>query len=204
MVKLSTAALQGEIEEIMAKLEIEGDESFLHAILTTGKVRIRFLDIDDEATRNALRRMKKKGLFVDSYNRGYTSGFDWPRTKEILITEPIFQNILELTEEDFYVNHGWVLNYKEDGVHDWHYDENFCGTFRKLITFGHGKIMCFALHDKVSRKRLTKVSFSVPHGTIVYLSKEGSGIEMLDDRHAIKHKVVGNGTTFLGLEGVGK
>ena len=119
-----------------------------------------------------------------------TSGFNTPRTVEILLKSKIFGPIVQAISN---VSHGnlksiWV-SANVSGNHKWHKDGYKSGVnYRSLITIGgDNKIMWFWCKETDSQ-----FGIRVPHGSLITLSKHAAGVSSL-----IEHRITGGENSLL-------
>ena len=150
----------------------------------------------DEEILRSVENLKQKGLFADTFGSRVSTGYTgWNRARELLVQEPVFRGLIEEIEENFVIADGFCHAGVQslDGIQDYHNDK-----------FKHPKVThrsVYQISGKGCRKTMTiidrkggrHVSFLVPHGSVVHLSKEGAGA---DNTHDLQHRIDGGVGTF--------
>ena len=79
-------------------------------------------------------------MAMEGDDPGFSSGYYWPRTRDILVKEEMFRGLLETFENMFEIHYG-VVSYR---MLDWASNEAECmGDYRIIISINPGKKIRF-------------------------------------------------------------
>lgn len=184
------------IRAILKQFNIVGDEKILVRRMMSGDIWFLFTDSFNVADPNeVLKRLVEDGLLIIRWERegnpANVSGYDWERTRTILMKEPMFADFINHIERSFHIRNGWVCEYLGPGRMAYHPDGGYRGGFRLVVTiFQTDKRMSFRVEGK-------EVTVNLSHGTGVLLSDYGGGV--IDK--SIEHCVHGAyGSIFIALD----
>lgn len=184
---------------ILNRFDIKGDEDMLIRRMMAGDIWFLFTDdFNNGDPSNVLERLTKAGLLVLRFERSgnpcYSSGYDWKRTRKILMKEPMFANFIKKIERKFYIRHGFVCEYLGPGVFPYHPDGGYTGGFRLIVTiFETKKTISFCEDGKV----VDEVTIKLCHGCGVLLADTGGGVIDGSIEHCVRDA---SGSIFLGLD----
>ena len=116
---------------------------------------------------------KMGDLLLVFYSRGSgVSGFDWKRTRGVLLRMPLFARLIFCLEKFFFIHNGWVQA-SLSGWHPWHQDGMRKDAWGRVIFTigGVEKVMWF--EDTATGR---KFGIELPHGSVIWLSKAAAGV----------------------------
>ena len=184
------------IRAILRRFEIKGDRDLLERRMLKGEIWFLFTETFSKGNPSeVLKRLVDNGLLVLTWERGenpaHVSGYDWMRTKKILMQEQMFAKFINQISSKWHIKKGWVCEYFGTGVFPFHPDGGYEGGFRLVVTiFQTGKEMGF-------REGADEVWLNLFHGCGVLLSDSGGGV--IDG--SIEHSIRGaSKSVFLALD----
>ena len=181
------------IRRILRRFEIKGDRDLVERRMLEGEIWFLFTDAFSKCdSSEVLKRLVDNGLLIITWERrgnpAHVSGYDWRRTKKILMQEPMFANFIKQISS---IKSGFVCEYFGTGVFPFHPDAGYKGGFRLVVTiFETEKEMGFREGDK-------EVWLNLSHGCGVLLSDGGGGVIDGSIEHSIRG---GNKSVFLALD----
>ena len=185
--------------KILKRFDITGNEEMLIRRMIAGDIWFMFTDnFNNGDPSGVLESLTNAGLLILRWERNgnpcYSSGYDWKRTRKILMEEPMFCNFIKKIERKFHIKSGFVCEYLGPGVFPYHADGGYTGGFRLIVTiFETKKTISFCEDGEVK----DEVTIKLCHGCGVLLADTGGGV--IDGR--IEHCVCdASPSIFLGLD----